>query len=57
MKFMRKTTGYTCSDKNLDLMKEINTQPIVEMIENYRCKWEKIMFFKCPIQILCYHPK
>jgi len=57
MKFMRKTTGYTCSDKNLDLMKEINTQPIVEMIENYRCKWEKSMFFKCPIQILCYHPK
>jgi hypothetical protein len=26
--------------KNLDIMKELNMQPVTEVIENYRSNWE-----------------
>jgi hypothetical protein len=36
MKFMRRMADYTRFDykNNLDIMKELNTQPIAEFIEN-----------------------
>jgi hypothetical protein len=31
---------------NLDIMKELNIQPHMELVENYRGNW-KTMFFEC----------
>jgi hypothetical protein len=46
MKFKRRTAGYTCLDnkRNLDNMKEFNTQPIMKFIENYRSNWKPTLF-------------
>jgi hypothetical protein len=52
VKFMRKRAGYInlyCK-RNLDLMKELNMQSVMEFVENYRAIW-KIMLFECPTQV------
>jgi hypothetical protein len=38
---MRRTAGYIRLDSknNLDIGKELNTQPITEFVQNYRCNW------------------
>jgi hypothetical protein len=38
MKFMSRTADYTHLDYkwNLDIMKELNMQPVKELLENYR---------------------
>jgi len=43
MKFMKRTAVCTRSDykKNLDIVKELNTQPF---IENYRTNWRNHVF-------------
>jgi hypothetical protein len=52
MKFVR-TAGYThlfCKN-NLGTMKELNTQPITEITDNYRSNWKKRkMLFEFPAQ-------
>jgi len=41
MKYLRKTAQYTLYDhkKNQDIIKELNTQSIIEKINKYKNKW------------------
>jgi hypothetical protein len=46
--------------RNLDLMKKLNTQPVMECTANYRSDREKTCFSNGPLknlQILCYQSK
>jgi len=52
MKFMIRTAGYAHLDykKNLDIMKELNTQPVMDFIENCISLTGKTMYFVCLAQ-------
>jgi len=51
MKFMV-TIGYTRLDykKNLDIMKEVNAQPIMEFVENYIPNWKIPCYSNTPLK-------
>jgi len=62
MEFMRGTTGYTGLDyeKNLDVMKELNIQPIMEFIDNYRHNWKTHVLrvpHSFPFKIIRFQPE
>jgi hypothetical protein len=46
IKMTRRAVGYTSLDyeNNFDVMKKLNTQPIMELLENYRCNWKSTVF-------------
>jgi hypothetical protein len=48
---MRQIAGYTNMDYkiNTDVMKELNTEPIMNFIQTYRANW-KCQFLGCPVQ-------
>jgi hypothetical protein len=60
---MRKTAGYTRSDykNNLDVMKDLNTQPVMEFIDNYRYNWKthvlRVPHSSIPFILVSYQPK
>jgi argininosuccinate synthase len=48
MKFVRRKAGCIGMDykRNFDLMKELNTQPIMEIMENWRSNWRNYFLRK-----------
>ena len=63
MKFLRRTAGYTKLDKkkNIDIMKELKIDPLLEKIQNYRQNWRshvlRMPASRIPRQILNYRPQ
>jgi hypothetical protein len=49
-KDMKFTSGTAGCKRNLDIMKEPNTQPIMEVIRYYRCNWENHVY-RMPAQV------
>jgi hypothetical protein len=62
MKFMRKTANYTWQDhkRNREIMKELETNPVLEKINNYKEKWiqhaHRMERSRLPRAILNYQP-
>jgi hypothetical protein len=62
MKFMRKTAKYTWQDhkRNQDIAEELQIQPVMEKINNYKNKWiqhvRRMDRARLPHAILKYQP-
>jgi hypothetical protein len=62
MRFMRRTAGYTLRDRkrNVDIMNELQTTPVISKIKTYRKKWRehvgRMDEERSPKQILQYTP-
>jgi hypothetical protein len=51
--FMRGITGYTWHCKwNLDVMEELNIQPVMKFVEKYRAKWNALLNNSIPDYVL-----
>jgi hypothetical protein len=63
MKFLRQTAGYTHMDhrRNTDIMKELNTEQIMNFIPTYRANWKchilRMPHSRIPSQMLYYQSK
>jgi hypothetical protein len=63
MKFMGRIAGYILTDyeRNADIMKELDTKPVMNLIQTHGANWKRhVLRMPCsriPFQIQLYQPK